>query len=194
MTANLSRRRLLQKSSLIIQRFSRRQMLALSGQVMLLSAIRISCRSAIDKSTSRSKFGAIIGEQAGARVGEQVLAEGGNAVDAAVAAALTSCVATPARCGIGGYGGHMIIALGGNKKVSSIDFNTMAPAAARPDMYPLDEKGEVKGRVNLHGWLSVGVPGTLAGLQLALDRFGTRSFRELVQPAIEVAQKGFVMT
>jgi gamma-glutamyltranspeptidase/glutathione hydrolase len=136
----------------------------------------------------------VIGEEIGAKVGERILAEGGNAIDAAVAAALMSCVATPSRCGICGYGGHMTIALKDGKKITSIDFNTMAPAGARPDMYPLDDKEQVQGRKNFFGWLAVGVPGTLAGLQLALDRYGTRSFRELVQPAIEAAENGVVMT
>src|SRR5258705_574973 len=61
-------------------------------------------------------------------------------------------------------------------------------------MFPLDEKGAVKGRVNFHGWLAAGVPGTLAGMQLALDRYGTCPFRELVQPAIELADKGIVIS
>jgi gamma-glutamyltranspeptidase/glutathione hydrolase len=87
----------------------------------------------------------------------------------------------------------MTIALKGGKKVTSIDYNTMAPAAARPDMYPLDEQERVKDRKNFFGWLAVGVPGTLAGLQLALQRYGTRSFRELVQPAIEAAENGVVL-
>lgn len=169
-------------------------MLRRLGQAAAISALGSPFYCAAPETPAlRPRFGAIVGEPAGALVGEKVLAEGGNAVDAAVAAALTSCVVTPARCGIGGYGGHMIIALAGGKKITSLDFNTMAPAAARPDMYPLDAKGEVKGRVNVHGWLSAGVPGTLAGLQLALDRYGTRSFRELVRPAIAAAQKGFVI-
>src|ERR1041385_5663079 len=134
--------------------------------------------------------GIIIGEETGAKIGAQVFAEGGNAIDAAVAAALTSCVTTPGRCGIGGYGGHMTLALAGKPKVTCIDFNTSAPAAARSDMYPL-ENGAVKGRTNIHGWLAVGVPGTLAGLQLALDRYGTRTFRDLVQPAFRFAEQGF---
>jgi len=143
---------------------------------------------------SKSPRGAVIGEEIGAKVGEKILGEGGNAIDAAVAAALMSCVATPSRCGIGGYGGHMTIVLKGGKKITSIDFNTMAPAAARPDMYPLDDKDQVQGRKNFFGWLAMGVPGTLAGVQLVLDRYGTRSFRELVQPAIEAAENGVVMT
>ncbi len=88
----------------------------------------------------------------------------------------------------------MTLALKGGKKITSIDFNTMAPAAASADMYPLDDKDQVQGRKNFFGWLAVGVPGTLAGLQLALERYGTRSFREVVQPAIEAAENGVVIT
>jgi gamma-glutamyltranspeptidase/glutathione hydrolase len=61
-------------------------------------------------------------------------------------------------------------------------------------MFPLDEKGAVKGKANFYGWLAVGVPGVLAGLQLALDRHGTRGFRELVQPSIDLAKKGLVIS
>lgn len=150
------------------------------------------CRAAAERSFSSTR-GAIIGETAGEEAGARILAEGGNAIDAAVAAALVSCVAVPSRCGVGGYGGHMTIAVDGGRKVTSIDFNSAAPQAARPDMYKLGEDDKVVGDVNYHGWLAVGVPGTMAGLQLAIDRFGTRSFRELVQPAIALARKGIVI-
>jgi gamma-glutamyltranspeptidase/glutathione hydrolase len=177
------------------KKFSRREMLRRTGQAAAVSALGFSITSrAAQMLQSKSPKGAVIGEDVGAKVGERILAEGGNAIDAAVATALMSCVATPSRCGIGGYGGHMTLALKGGKKVTSIDFNTMAPAAARPDMYPLDDKDQVQGRKNFFGWLAVGVPGTLAGLQLALERFGTRSFRELVQPAIDAAESGVVVT
>ena len=105
-----------------------------------------------------------------------VLADGGNAVDAVVAASLAAGVVAVSRCGIGGYGGHMTIGLPSGK-VTCIDFNSEAPAAARADMFPLDKKGTVKGGVNKHGWLAAGVPATLAGLQLALDKYGTRPLR-----------------
>ncbi len=177
------------------KKFSRREMLRRTSQAAALGALSFSFNlSAAQMLQSKSPKGAIIGEEIGAKVGEKIFAEGGNAIDAAVAAALMSCVATPSRCGIGGYGGHMTIALKGGKKVTSIDFNTMAPAAARRDMYQLDDKDQVQGRKNFFGWLAVGVPGTLAGLQLALERYGTRSFRELVQPAIEAAENGVVIT
>lgn len=137
---------------------------------------------------------AVTGQRIGEEVGERVLAEGGNAVDAAVAAALAVCVAMPSACGIGGYGGVLTLALAGGKKVVAIDFNSTAPAAARPDMYPLTPDGEVEGRVNFHGWLAAGVPGTLAGLELALKLYGTRPFRDVVQPALKLARDGVEVT
>jgi gamma-glutamyltranspeptidase/glutathione hydrolase len=166
-------------------------MLKRTGLALALASVsRPSWLRAETNPTLHGTFGAIVDEKFGARVGEEILAAGGNAIDAVVAAALASCIATPSRCGIGGYGGHMTIALARGKKVTSIDYNTTAPEAARADMYPLDHQGAVIDRKNFHGWLAAGVPGTLAGLQMALDRFGTRSFRELAQPAIRLAREG----
>src|SRR5205085_834534 len=88
---------------------------------------------------------------------------GGNAVDAAVGAALVAAVVAPQMCGIGGYGGHMVIALATKKTVTAIDFNSTAPAAAGPDMFLLDASGAVKGRVNEHGWLAAGGATTWPG-------------------------------
>src|SRR3954470_1259628 len=78
-------------------------------------------------------------------------------------------------------------------KVTCIDFNSEAPAAARPDMFPLDNKGNVKGGVNKHGWRAAGVPATMAGLQLALDKYGTRSLAHVIDPAIRYARDGFAV-
>ena len=143
---------------------------------------------------SASEAGVVEGNPAAAEeVGNNVLTAGGNAIDACVATALVAGVVAPQQCGIGGYGGHMTIALADARKVTSIDFNSMAPAAARPDMYPVEENGSVRGNVHYHGWLAAGVPGTMAGLQLALDLYGTRSFGDLVQPAIRFARDGFVV-
>ncbi len=134
--------------------------------------------------------GLVVGQPEGAESGRRVLADGGNAVDAAVAAALVSGVVAVSQCGIGGYGGHMVIAWP-EGKVTAIDFNSAAPAAAREDMYPLDARGRVVGAVNQFGWLAAGVPGTLAGLQLALDKFGSRPLAQLIEPAIRFARDGF---
>src|SRR5262245_32648315 len=135
--------------------------------------------------------GAIRGEPTAEKVGQQILAAGGNAVDAIVAAALTAAVVVPHQTGIGGYGGHATLAIDGGRVIKSIDFNSMAPAAAKDDVFSLGASGRVVGQKNMYGWLAAGVPGILAGMQLALDRYGTKSFREVVQPAVELAREGF---
>ena len=176
-------------------KFSRRRMLVRSGQTIAVGAVVFPFLSLGKNSpSSDGKWGAVVGNEIGAKVGQSVLADGGNAVDAAVAAALASGVASPNYCGAGGYGGHLIVARSGGKKVECIDFNTAAPGAARADMYPRNEKGEVVGASNRYGWLASGVPGTLAGLQLALKWYGTRSFAEVVQPCIKLARQGVPMS
>src|SRR6184192_1524629 len=101
--------------------------------------------------------GLVTGQLDGAAAGNAVLAAGGNAVDAVVAAALVAGVVAVQSTGIAGYGGHLVVGRP-DGKVSAIDFNGTAPAAAKPDMFAADEKGVVKGRVNAHGWLAAGVP------------------------------------
>ena len=137
--------------------------------------------------------GLVIGQPQAAKAGMDVLAAGGNAVDAIVAAALVAGVVAVPSTGIGGYGGHLVVATP-TGKVTAIDFNSTAPAAAKPDMFPLDDKGAVKGNVHLHGWLAAGVPGVLAGLQKVLDTFGTRKFADLVKPAVQHARDGFAVS
>jgi gamma-glutamyltranspeptidase/glutathione hydrolase len=170
-------------------KYSRREMLKLTGGIIGASAVTrpLSFVASGDNITR----GLVAGPVKAAEIGNKILRDGGNAIDAAVAAALAAGVTAPGACGIGGYGGHMVIALKGGKKITAIDYNSNAPATARPDMFAFDEDGAVRGRANEHGWLAAGVPGTLAGLQLALDRYGTRSFRELVAPAIQLAEEGF---
>jgi gamma-glutamyltranspeptidase / glutathione hydrolase len=135
--------------------------------------------------------GVVSGEPAAEKAGIQVLARGGNAVDAIVCGALAAAVASPHHTGIGGYGGHMILALANGRKVTAIDFNSTAPAAARDDMFPLDGNGKVRGAINQYGWLAAGVPGILSGLELALERYGTLAFREALAPAVAIARAGF---
>jgi gamma-glutamyltranspeptidase/glutathione hydrolase len=141
------------------------------------------------------RTGCVTGHPEGAQAGQAILAAGGNAVDAVVTAALVAGVVAVPMCGIGGYGGHMVIAPGGrHNRAIAIDFNSAAPQTAQPDMFPLDERGQVRGRIDLHGWRAAGVPGTLAGMQLALDRCGTMPFSQVVQPAIRYARDGFPVT
>ena len=121
-------------------------------------------------------------------VGTDVLCCKGNAIDAAVSAALTAGVTELSGCGIAGYGGHMVIAMA-DGRVSAIDYNSTAPAAMRGSTFAPDAKGTVP-EAHDHGWLSAGVPGILAGMQLALEKFGTMSFAEALAPAIEAARDG----
>jgi gamma-glutamyltranspeptidase / glutathione hydrolase len=171
------------------RKFTRREMLKLTGG-FVAAASATAPRITFAASDAPDSYGLVAGQVKSAEAGNKILREGGNAIDAVVAAALVAGVAVPNGCGIGGYGGHMVIARKG-RKITAIDFNSAAPAAARPDMFPLEANGAVRGRINEYGWLAAGVPGTLAGLQLALDRFGTRSLRELVAPAIRLAEEGF---
>jgi gamma-glutamyltranspeptidase/glutathione hydrolase len=171
-------------------RHDRREVLKRAGGALLGGFLGIHLPTRAGEGAAAVKS-CVTGQPEAAKVGTDVLAAGGNAVDAVVAAALTAGVVAVPSCGIGGYGGHMVLATADGKKVTAIDFNSAAPAAAREDMFPLDEKGQVKDNVHLHGWLAAGVPGTLAGMQLALDRYGTQPFAKLVQPAIQFARDGF---
>jgi gamma-glutamyltranspeptidase/glutathione hydrolase len=121
------------------------------------------------------------------RVGVGVLRAGGNAIDAAVAVAFALEVVYPTAGNIGG-GGFLVARMG--RQSAALDFREVAPSASTRDMY-LDAKGNVTRR-SLDGALAAGVPGSVAGLWAAHQKFGKMPWRDLVQPAIELAAKGFV--
>lgn len=123
-------------------------------------------------------------------VGLQILKQGGNAVDAAVAVGYVLAVTHPC-CGNLGGGGFMLIHLA-NGKDTFINFREQAPLAATPNMY-LDKKGNVVSSLSTKGYLAVGVPGTVLGFDRALSAYGTMSRAEVMAPAIELAEKGFVL-
>ena len=122
----------------------------------------------------------------------EVLEKGGNAVDAAVTAAFSLAVAQPRSGNIGG-GGFMLVSSEQTGKVVAIDYREKAPAAATQDMF-LDGGGDVDTERSRFSHLSAGVPGTVAGLALALETYGTMSLSEALAPAIELAREGFVVT
>ncbi len=124
------------------------------------------------------------------RVGADILQQGGNAVDAAVAVGFALAVTFPQAGNIGG-GGFMLIYSGG--KVYFLDYREKAPLAATPDMY-LDEEGNPVKEKSLKGALASGVPGTVAGLLEAHRRFGKLPLKKVIQPAIELAEKGFKLS
>jgi gamma-glutamyltranspeptidase/glutathione hydrolase len=134
---------------------------------------------------------ATVSSQASA-AGLEVLERGGNAIDAAVAAAATLGVTDPFSCGLGG-GGFMVIYLAGERRVVTIDHRETAPAAFTP--YAFQESGrELAFDIAVRSGLSVGVPGTVRGWELALARYGTMRFDQVLEPAIGVAERGFAVT
>lgn len=131
-------------------------------------------------------------------IGKRILQEGGNAVDAAIATSLAMGVLEPYMSGIGG-GGFMLFHDAKSGESHFLDFFMHAPQDATPDMYEIEVAGAtdtlgfrgVKDDANLIGHRSIGVPGMVAGAAAALERFGTISLAQALQPAIELAEKGF---
>ena len=123
-------------------------------------------------------------------VGASVLRRGGNAIDAAVAVGYALAVTHPC-CGNLGGGGFMLVHLA-NGKNTFINFRERAPLAASADMY-LDAKGDPIVAKSLDGWLAVGTPGTVLGLETARRQYGTMPRQALIAPAIRLAEQGFVL-
>lgn len=142
--------------------------------------------------TATFEHGAVVSvSNPASQVGARVLREGGNAVDAAVATAFALAVTWPEAGNLGG-GGFLVLRRGDSREVTTIDFRERAPASATSDML-LDDAGKRDGEKALHSALSVGVPGSVAGLRLAHERYGTLPWSRLVAPATHLAQGGVVI-
>ncbi|WP_285818348.1 gamma-glutamyltransferase [Helicobacter bilis] len=124
-------------------------------------------------------------------IGKAVLDSGGNAIDATVAVSYALAVTHPAAGNIGG-GGFALIHLANGEDIA-LDFREVAPKAASRDMF-LDSKGEVIPNAAVTGYLSVGVPGSVKGMSAMLDKYGTKTLSELLEPAVMLAEKGFMVT
>ncbi len=125
------------------------------------------------------------------QAGLQILQAGGNAIDAAVATGLALAVVHPAAGNLGG-GGFMVLALK-DGRATTLDFRETAPAAARAGMY-LGADGQLVPSSNHEGFRAVGIPGTIAGFDLALRRYGVKSWSEVTQPAVRLAREGIPLT
>ena len=125
------------------------------------------------------------------QVGVDILKKGGNAIDATVATAFALVVTHPQAGNIGG--GGFLVFMNSESKVTTIDFREKAPLKATADMF-LDDEGSLIIDANHRGAKSVGVPGTVAGLYLAHQKYGKLSWKELVQPAIDLAQNGVILS
>lgn len=141
------------------------------------------------KDPIRAKNGMVVSaSDIASMVGVDILEKGGNAIDAAVAVGFALAVTYPQAGNLGG-GGFMVIHLE-NGNSTTIDYREKAPSSAFRDMY-LDEKGEYDVKKSTQGWSSSGVPGSVAGLLFALDNYGTMELKQIIEPAIKLAESGF---
>jgi gamma-glutamyltranspeptidase/glutathione hydrolase len=154
----------------------------------------------VTKKTPLAPRGLVVAEHPlGAEVGAAILARGGNAIDAAVATAFAMTVVEPFMSSIGGAG-TMLVHLASENETLTVDFNAVAPAAAYDGMYRIVGGGvsdlfgwpRVQDDANVVGPRAVAVPGSVAGLTLALERFGTMELADVLRPAIALARDGFV--
>ncbi|MFQ5446630.1 MAG: gamma-glutamyltransferase, partial [Saprospiraceae bacterium] len=134
----------------------------------------------------------VAGHPLAAKVGVEIMKAGGNAVDAAIAAQFALAVAHPRAGNIGG-GGFMVIRMADGEK-AALDYREEAPSAAHRDMY-LDSLDEVIPDISREGHLAVGVPGSVAGMVAAFEKYSQlKDWKKLLQPAIDLANNGFVIT
>jgi len=152
----------------------------------------------VQKPAVSSKHGLVASQHyAASATGAQVLSQGGNAIDAAIAASLMIGTVEPWMSGLGG-GGNLLYFDAATNTTHSVGFGMRAPDGVSADDYPLvaGEDSDLFGwpsvleNRNVSGPLSIAIPGYLAGISAALDRFGSKSFSELVTPAIESARNG----
>jgi gamma-glutamyltranspeptidase/glutathione hydrolase len=144
----------------------------------------------IEKKVECNNAAVVSAHPIASKVGLAIIKKGGNAIDAAIATQLALAVVYPGAGNIGG-GGFMVARLANGKNLT-LDYREKAPGLAHRDMY-LDEKGNANVNLSQNGHLAAGVPGTVAGL-FASHQYAQLPFRELIQPAIDLAEKGFVIT
>ncbi len=147
-----------------------------------------------DRFTPEQSQGAMVvaAEPLAAQAGLTSLKAGGNAIDAAVVTGFVMAVTYPRAGNIGG-GGFMLLKKGQDAAVHAIDYREKAPAKAHKDIF-LDAKGHVDKHRSRFSHQAAGVPGTVAGLALALERFGTWSLAQALAPAIKLAEQGFIVS
>ncbi len=140
-----------------------------------------------------AQHGMVVAQEAvAAQVGRDILEAGGNAVDAGAAVAFALAVTLPRAGNLGG-GGFMIVHDAESGETKAIDYRETAPTAADRDMF-LDESGEADSDKSRYTGLATGVPGTVAGMQMALENYGTMTLAEVIAPAIRLASDGITVT
>ncbi len=140
-----------------------------------------------------AKNGMVVAQEAvAARVGRDILEAGGNAVDAGAAVAFALAVTLPRAGNLGG-GGFMVIHDAESGDTKALDYREMAPSTADRDMF-LDDEGNADSNKSRFTGLATGVPGTVAGMQMALEQYGTMTLAEVLAPAIRLASEGITVT
>ncbi len=143
-------------------------------------------------STEKQPRGAVVSaREEASKIGIEILARGGNAFDAMIATDLALTVCYPNAGNISG-GGFLVYRQAAGAS-GSLDYREKAPMAATEDMY-LDKEGAIVPNKSILGGLAVGVPGTVAGLEAIHQKFGSLPWEELVQPAIDLAKNGYLVT
>ncbi|MCH8904684.1 MAG: gamma-glutamyltransferase [Bacteroidetes bacterium] len=144
------------------------------------------------KAQTYAQHGMVVSDNSVAsQVGIDILKKGGNAIDATVATAFALAVTYPQAGNIGGGGFLVFMDSGG--EVTTVDFREKAPLLASPDMF-LDQEGSLIKGSNHTGLKSAGVPGTVAGLYLAHKKYGSMPWKDLVQPAVDLAENGIILS
>ncbi len=166
-----------------------KRLFSISLITALLLSITVAPSTSASRPPVRGKYGMVSSvSEIASQVGVDILKSGGNAVDAAVAVGLALAVVWPAAGNLGG-GGFMIIRLA-DGKTTAIDYREMGPAAAHRNVY-LDEQGNYIKESSTFGHKAAGVPGTVAGLAYALEKYGKLKWAEVAEPARKLAADGF---
>lgn len=166
-------------------------LLKLTLGLAAIAAIPAPSRAAAPLELESSDGMVVTAQHTASEVGAEILRQGGNAIDAAVAVGYALAVTHPC-CGNLGGGGFVTIHLADGRN-TFLNFREKAPQAARADMF-LDAHGNVVSDRSLMGYLAVGVPGTVMGLETAREKYGTMPRAALMAPSIRLAAEGFVLT
>jgi gamma-glutamyltranspeptidase/glutathione hydrolase len=159
------------------------------GQAAAVYRDQVQAPAAWPQQAVRAEHGMVAtDEELGSQAGVEILKRGGNAVDAAVATAFALAVVEPAAGNIGG-GGFMLVRLA-DGRTTFFDYREVAPGKATRDMY-IGADGKLDKELSVIGYKSVAVPGTVAGLELALKTYGKLKLADVMAPAIHLAEDGF---
>src|SRR5208337_410261 len=170
---------------------SRQKLLTL---LLLLAALTVFASRHVFGSTEpvHAQHGIVVSiHELASRAGVEIMQGGGNAVDAAVATGFALAVVHPAAGNVGG-GGFMLVRMA-DGKTHFLDYREKAPAAARRDMY-LDAQGNVIEGASKIGYKSIGVPGSVAGMTYAEQKWGKLTLKQVMAPAIKLARDGYPLT